>query len=71
MRGAAFLILALALAGCGNMVQQPRYDEYEGTSLFPDNMAMQHPPDGVVAQEAPQELAAAQHPRASATGVPS
>jgi mono/diheme cytochrome c family protein len=44
------------------MVQQPRYDEYEGTSLFANGMAMQHPPDGVVAQEAPREVAAAQRP---------
>lgn len=59
---AAPLLAALALAGCNNMVQQPRYDEYEGTSLFPNGLAMQHPPDGVVAREMPRELAAAQRP---------
>jgi mono/diheme cytochrome c family protein len=55
-------LFALALAGCNNMVQQPRYDEYEGTSLFANGMAMQHPPAGVVAQELPQQIAAAQRP---------
>lgn len=59
---AAPLLSALALAGCNNMVQQPRYDEYERTPLFPNDMAMQHPPDGVVARETPAELAAAQRP---------
>lgn len=61
-RGIWLALLPLALAGCNNMVQQPRYDEYEGASLFPDGMAMQHPPDGVVAREMPQEIAAAQRP---------
>ena len=59
--GAAFL-LALALVGCRNMVQQPRYDEYEASPLYPDGMAMQHPPEGTVAQDLPQQIAAAQRP---------
>ena len=59
--GAAFL-LALALVGCRNMVQQPRYDEYEASPLYPDRMAMQHPPEGTVAQDLPQQIAAAQRP---------
>jgi mono/diheme cytochrome c family protein len=58
----AALLLALALAGCDNMVQQARYDEYEASPLFPDGMAMQHPPAGVMAQEAPAEVAAARRP---------
>lgn len=61
MTRAALLVL-LALAGCDNMVQQPRYDEYEQSTLYPDRMAMQHPPGGTVAQDLPQELAAAERP---------
>ena len=57
------LLLLVALAGCKNMVQQPRYDEYEASPLFPDRMAMQHPPDGVVAREMPAEMATAQRPQ--------
>jgi mono/diheme cytochrome c family protein len=44
------------------MVQQARYDEYEASPLYPDRMAMQHPPDGTVAQDWPQEHAAEQRP---------
>jgi mono/diheme cytochrome c family protein len=44
------------------MVQQPRYDEYEANPLYPDRMAMQHPPDGTVAQDWPQQRAAEQRP---------
>ena len=58
----ALAFLLIALAGCRNMVQQPRYDEYETSPLYPDRMAMQHPPDGVVAQDLPQQLAADQRP---------
>jgi len=54
----AAVLLPLALAGCHNMVQQPRYDEYEASPLYPDRMAMQHPPDGTVAQDRPQQAAA-------------
>lgn len=61
MRRGAVLVL-LVLAGCRNMVQQPRYDEYEANPLYPDRMAMQHPPEGTVAQDLPQELAAQQRP---------
>jgi mono/diheme cytochrome c family protein len=61
MRLAAALLL-LALAGCKDMVQQPRYDEYETSPLFPNGMAMQHPPEGTVAQELPQQAAAEQRP---------
>jgi mono/diheme cytochrome c family protein len=61
MRRVAILLL-LALAGCKNMVQQPRYDEYEASPLYPDRMAMQHPPEGTVAQDLPQQIAATQRP---------
>jgi len=61
MRLAAALLL-LALAGCKDMVQQPRYDEYETSPLFSNGMAMQHPPEGTVAQDLPQHAAAEQRP---------
>ena len=54
--------ILLALSGCNNMVQQPRYDEYEASPLFANGMAMQHPPDGVISREMPQELVAARRP---------
>ncbi|GFM30698.1 cytochrome c [Novosphingobium sp. PY1] len=44
------------------MVQQPRYDEYERGALFPDHMAMQLPPDGVVARDALERVAATRRP---------
>jgi mono/diheme cytochrome c family protein len=56
------LLLALALGGCRNMVQQARYDEYEANPLYSDRMAMQHPPEGTVAQDRPQQRAAEQRP---------
>ena len=62
MRFAAAFLALLALAGCRNMVQQPRYDEYESNPLYPDKMAMQHPPDGTVAQDWPLRRAAEQRP---------
>ena len=57
------LAASVALAGCGNMVQQARYDEYEESSLFPDGMAMQHPPGGTIARDAPERIAAEQRPQ--------
>lgn len=63
MKLAGALVALLALAGCRNMVQQARYDEYETNTLYPDRMAMQHPPEGTVAQDAPQRLAAEQRPQ--------
>jgi mono/diheme cytochrome c family protein len=59
---AVAVVALLALAGCRNMVQQTRYDEYEANPLYPDRMAMQHPPAGTIAQDAPQQLAAQQPP---------
>ncbi|MBW8783188.1 MAG: cytochrome c [Novosphingobium sp.] len=58
-------LLALALlllAGCDNMVRQPRYDAYGEAPLFPDGKALQVPPDGTIARDAPQWAAAAQRP---------
>jgi mono/diheme cytochrome c family protein len=57
------LLALLALAGCRNMVQQARYDEYESSPLYPNGVAMQHPPEGTVAQDTPQEQAAEQRPQ--------
>lgn len=62
MRLEAVLLALLALTGCRDMVQQARYDEYERNPLFPDRMAMQHPPEGTVSQDWPQDLAARQRP---------
>ena len=66
--GPAFLVL-LALAGCDNMVQQARYDSYESASLFPDGMAMQHPPEGTVARDAPERAALTERPPLTAALV--
>ena len=56
-------LLPLLLAACDqNMVQQSRYDVYEETELFPHDMVMQPPPEGTVARDAPQRLAAAERP---------
>lgn len=57
------LLPLLLLAGCDqNMVQQPRYDEYERWPLTADNSAMQAPPEGTVAQDAPAHAAATERP---------
>ena len=61
MRGLPCLLL---LAGCNNMVQQPRYDAYEESRLFADGKVMQAPPDGTVARDAPLLAAAARRPTA-------
>lgn len=60
MRGWA-LVLPLALVSCAvegtiekptpglhRMVDQPRADAYEGTSVFANGMVMRHPPSGTV-----------------------
>jgi mono/diheme cytochrome c family protein len=51
MRTAAVLLLPLALAACGQMRQQPRYDAFEAARLFPNGQVNQVPPDGTVARE--------------------
>lgn len=56
------LIPLLVLAACGNMVQQPRYDEYEASPLFPNGMAMQAPPEGTIARDAPEHAAGERRP---------
>ena len=38
----------LLLGGCNDMVQQPRYDDYEQGRLFANGMTMQAPPPGTV-----------------------
>ncbi len=59
----ARLILLLLLGGCDqNMVQQPRYDEYERSPLSANGSSMIAPPDGVVAQDAVARAAQAQRP---------
>ena len=55
--------IALLLAGCnGNMVQQPRYDDYERSPLFADGKAPQAAPDGTVDRQAPQHAAETMRP---------
>lgn len=61
----AFALL-LMLAACDNMARQPRYDPYGDGKLFADGKAMQLPPDGTVARDAPETLAAKQRPPMSA-----
>lgn len=57
------LLPLVLLAGCNqNMVQQPRYDDYERSALTADGSAMQAPPDGTVAQDAPLYAAQAKRP---------
>lgn len=64
MRALHPLSLLLLLGACNNMVQQPRYDAYEQSSLFPDGKVMQAPPDGTVARDEPVRAVAAQRPAA-------
>jgi mono/diheme cytochrome c family protein len=47
------LIFAVTLAACDQMSQQPRYDSYEPSSLFPDGKSLQAPPEGTVARDDP------------------
>lgn len=56
------LLLALALAGCNDMVQQPRSDDYERSGLFADGKTLQAPPDGTIDRATPVRTAAAQRP---------
>ncbi len=53
MRGvrlALFLMLAPAFSSCDQMAVQPRDVVYGRSALFANNMAMQSPPEGVVAR---------------------
>jgi mono/diheme cytochrome c family protein len=58
----AALLPLLLLAGCDNMVHQARYDPYGDGPLFADGKAMQLPPKGTIARDAPQRTAQAQRP---------
>ncbi|WP_027133217.1 c-type cytochrome [Geminicoccus roseus] len=54
----AALLLALALPGCDEMDQQPRYDSYEESALFSDGKSLQSPPEGTLARDDPAWMAA-------------
>lgn len=62
MKRALVLAAAIALAGCNNMVRQPRYDPYGDGALFADGKAMQRPPDGAIPRDAPALAKAAERP---------
>ena len=63
MRRRALILLPLVLGACrGNMVQQPRADDYEASPLFADGKVLQAPPEGTVSQDAPARAAAALRP---------
>ena len=50
---AALILALLLLNGCDqNMVQQPRYDDFERSPLSANGSAMGAPPEGAVAQDA-------------------
>jgi mono/diheme cytochrome c family protein len=51
VKAALAFALVLLLAGCDNMVQQRRADEYETSTLFANGMVMQHPPRGTIARD--------------------
>lgn len=59
---AMLLCATLLLAGCNNMVRQPRYDDYGPGALFADDKAMQTPPDGTIARDEPALAAADARP---------
>jgi len=56
------LLAPLLLAGCDNMVKQPRYDAYGAGALFADGKAMQMPPAGTVPRDAAAWTAQAAQP---------
>lgn len=58
----AILVLPLLLAGCNDMVRQPRYDDYGPGKLFADGKAMQAPPAGAVPRDAPALALAEERP---------
>ncbi len=55
-------VLAIALSACDQMNQQPRYDHYEKSTLFPDGTSLQSPPEGTVARDDAAETAALADP---------
>ena len=69
MKAGVALLALLALGACDNMVQQARYDSYEVAQLFPDGVAMQHPPEGTVARDAPERASLAERPPLTAALV--
>ena len=56
MRRVAVLLLVAATA-C-EMADQPRYDSYEPSTLFPNGTSLQAPPDGAIARDDPGRIAA-------------
>ncbi|MGF7163333.1 mono/diheme cytochrome c family protein [Rhodoligotrophos appendicifer] len=50
------LLAALAVSACDEMSDQPRYDEYAPSTLFPDGKSMQSPPAGTMARGDPEPL---------------
>jgi mono/diheme cytochrome c family protein len=57
-RRLAIAAIALALAACDEMNQQPRYDHYEKSTLFPNGTSLQTPPEGTIGRDDPAEAAA-------------
>ncbi|MEZ0167419.1 cytochrome c [Microvirga sp. TS319] len=64
MRGAAFVLAALAVAGCKDqsMRQQNRYDVYAPAALWPDGTAARPLPESVVARGDLARAQEASHP---------
>ncbi|MDW6023547.1 cytochrome c [Mesorhizobium sp. BAC0120] len=63
------LMLLLPVSACDQMSHQPRYDSYEPSSLFADGKSMQAPPDGAIARDDPERLAALQQKPAMSLGL--
>ena len=53
---------ALLVAGCNNMVQQRRADDYEANPIFPAGMVLQQPATGAVDRAALNRQASAARP---------
>ncbi|HSV03277.1 MAG TPA: cytochrome c [Phenylobacterium sp.] len=51
MKRALIIAVALAAAGCDEMVRQPKAPVYGRSDLFPNGAAMQTPPPGAVSRE--------------------
>ena len=61
------LLAPLLLAGCDNMVKQPRYDAYGIGALFADDKAMQVPPADTIPRDAAAWAEQAARPTMSLT----